>query len=254
MITFTLPKQLRQLAWKNQRVVYSAMVSCAWDTLKTFSKNDNQLQGTPGAIAVLHTNTRDLNFHPHVHVLMPAGAIDQNRVWRKKHNAKNKDYLFNKNALANVFRAKVLDELTTQNLTLPSSYPKKWIVHCKAVGQGEKAISYLGRYLYRGFIQEKNILECKDGNVTFQYCDRKTGEIKKKTLTGEAFLWRQMQHVLPKRFRRARNFGFLHPNSKRMIHLLQMIFRLNIKPIDRKKPSHHSMHMWWQNEYCANAT
>ena len=65
---------------------------CSWATLRTFSQNDKQLQGTPGAIAVLHTNTRQLDYHPHVHLLMPAAAIDDERKqWRtKRHQAKEK--------------------------------------------------------------------------------------------------------------------------------------------------------------------
>ena len=58
-----------------------------WETVRTFARHDRQLQGVPGAIAVLHTNTRDLRFHPHVHLVMPAAAVDaQRRQWRSKRN------------------------------------------------------------------------------------------------------------------------------------------------------------------------
>ena len=82
---------------------------------------------------------------------------------------------------------------------------------------------YLGRYLYRGVIQEADILRCEDGKVTFQYCDAKTGKRAVRTLDGAEFLWLVLQHVLPKGLRRSRNFGFLHPNSAAAIRLLQVL-------------------------------
>ncbi|WXG51655.1 MAG: transposase [Candidatus Sedimenticola sp. (ex Thyasira tokunagai)] len=97
------------------------------------------------------------------------------------------------------------------------------------VGGSRKALIYLSRYLYRGVIQEKHIVACEDGKVTYRYQDSKTKKMVYKTVPGEAFLWLLMQHVLPKGFRRARNFGFLHPNSKRLIQLVQYL--LNLKPI-----------------------
>jgi hypothetical protein len=86
---------------------------------------------------------------------------------------------------------------------------------------------YLGRYLYRGVLQEKDILACDHDQVTFRYRNGKTRRIETRTLSGAAFLWLLLQHVLPKGFRRARNFGFLHPNSKRLIQLLQLLLKLD---------------------------
>ncbi len=79
LLTFTLPAQFRPLAWAHQRRIYNLMMKLVWETLNTFSQNDKQLQGTPGMIVVLHTYVRNLDFHPHphVHVVMPAAAIDK---------------------------------------------------------------------------------------------------------------------------------------------------------------------------------
>ena len=228
LVTFTLPAELRALAWCHQRQIYHSMIQCCWDTLRTFSQNDKQLQGTPGAIAVLHTHSRCLDYHPHVHVVMPAAAIDKlMRLWRTKTTKNKKPYLFNHKALAKVFRAKMLEAITKEGIVLPAKYPQKWVVDCKSVGSGEKALIYLGRYLYRGVIQEKDIVSCQNGKVTFRYQNSKTKQIEFLTLTGEAFLWRILRHVLPKGFRRARNFGFLHPNSKRLIQVLQLILKFD---------------------------
>jgi hypothetical protein len=225
----TLPQELRSLAWHHQRTLYALMIQCVWDTVRTFSQNDKQLQGTPGAIAVMHTHSRRLDFHPHVHLVMPAAAIDKiKRLWRTKKGKGKSSYLFNHKALAKVFRAKMLDAITQEGLELPARYPEQWVVDCKSVGSGEKALVYLGRYLYKGVIQEKDIVACENGRVTFRYRDSKTKQIEYRTVSGAKFLWLILQHVLPKGFRRARNFGFLHPNSKRLIALLQYLLGLNL--------------------------
>ncbi len=165
LLTFTLPAEFRALAWAHQSVLYDLLMRCSWETVRTFSQNDKQLQGTPGAIAVLHTNTRRLDYHPHVHLVMPAVALDhEQKRWRCKRRGKtNKVYLFNERALAKVFRAKMLAAISAAGLTLPCCYPRQWVVNCKSVGTGEKALIYLGRYLYRGVIQEKDIVACNDG-------------------------------------------------------------------------------------------
>ena len=227
LLTFTVPAEFRALVFAHQRVVYEVLIRCAWETVRTFSQNDRQLRGTPGAIAVLHTNTRRLDFHPHVHLVMPAAAVDgEGKQWRTKQRGKGKKgYLFNHEALAKVFRAKLLTAIKAAGLTLPGRYPTKWVVDCKSVGTGEPALIYLGRYLYRGVVREKNIIACGDGQVCFRYQNAKTGRMEQRTVSGADFLWLILQHVLPKGFRRARNFGFLHPNSKRLIALLHVILK-----------------------------
>ena len=119
-------------------------------------------------------------------------------------------YLFSHKALAKVFRAKVLDAFERAGLLLPAAVPTTWVVDCRAVGDGRKALLYLGR--------------CDaQGRVTFQYRDSRTARWR-RTLAGEAFLWLLLQHVLPKGLRRSRNFGFLHhPNSVGAIRLLQLL-------------------------------
>ena len=232
LVTFTLPKQLRALAWQQQHALYSLMTRCSWETVKTFTQNDRQLQGSAGAISVLHTHSRRLDYHPHVHMVVPAAAIDMDkRVWRTKkckgQGNSQTGYLFNHKALAKVFRAKLLEAIRQEGLELPARYPETWVVDCKSVGSGDKALIYLGRYLYKGVIQEKDIIACRDGQVTFRYQDSKTQQMCIRTLPGAKFLWLILRHVLPKGFRRARNFGFLHPNSKRLLGLLQFLLGLN---------------------------
>lgn len=135
--------------------------------------------------------------------------------------------MFSHKALAKVFRAKMLEAITQAGLVLPEKYPTQWVVDCKSVGAGEKALIYLGRYLYRGVIQEKDIVACKDGKVTFRYQNSKTKQMELRTLPGADFLWLLLRHVLPKGFRRARNFGFLHPNSKRLLQIIHLVLKFD---------------------------
>lgn len=237
LLTFTLPAEFRALAREHPSAVFDALMACSWHTVRTFSHNDRQLQGTPGAIAVLHTHSRRLDFHPHVHLVVPAAAVDaERRRWHcKRHARSGRAYLFNGKALAKVFRAKMLAAFAAAGLGLPARHPTEWVAHCKSVGSGEKALIYLGRYLYRGVIREADILACRDGQVTFRYRDAKSGKFARRTLPGAQFLWLVLQHALPKGFRRARNFGFLHPNSKRLITLLQLL--LGIQPAPPPTPA-----------------
>ena len=230
LLTFTLPAALRPLARANQRTLYDAMTRASWETVRTFAHNDRKLQGEAGAVTVLHTHSRRLDYHPHIHLVMPAAAIDKaKRRWHTKSAKRNGGYLFNHKALAKVFRAKLLDAITGEGLSLPSTYPKDWVVDCKCVGNGEKALVYLGRYLYRGVIREKDIIACDNAQVTFRYRHAKRKRVEYRTLPGAQFLALVLQHVLPKGFRRARNYGFLHPNSKRAIALLQLLLGLDVK-------------------------
>jgi hypothetical protein len=227
LLTFTLPAEFRALAFAHQEAIYDLLMHCSWETVRTFSHNDKQLQGTPGAIAVLHTHTRRLDYHPHVHLVMPAAAVDsEKKQWRTKRRSKAKGgYLFNHKALAKVFRAKLLSAIETAGLALPDRYPKDWVVDCKSVGSGEKALVYLGRYLYRGVIAEKDIVAVADGEVSFRYRNARTDKMERRSVSGAQFPWLVLRHVLPKGFRRARNFGFPHPNRKRLIALLRVLLK-----------------------------
>ena len=197
-------------------------MQCAWSCAAQFSRNHRQLKGSAGAVGVLHTHSRRLEFHPHVHLAMPGAAFDvQHGLWCSlRKTRKGGHYLFNQNALAAVFRGKLLAALNAQGLTAPVCLPERWRVDCKAVGNGHKALVYLGRYLSRGVIQERDIVRCADGQVTFRYRDSTSGKNTLRTVNGAHFLWLVLQHVLPKGLRRSRNFGLLHPNCNHRQRLL----------------------------------
>lgn len=226
MATFTLPRQLHSLCLTHPKIVYTILLSASAETLKTFARNDPSLPGELGFCSVLHTHSRRLDLHPHVHVVIPGGSVNKaRRQWR---TASSK-YLFNGKKLANVFRAIFLRKLNESGLQIPGA-PDKWVVQCKKVGGGLEALRYLSRYLYRGVISNHNIIHDDGDYVTFQYRDSKTNERKTRSLHGEKFLKLLLVHCLPKGFRRARDYGFLHSNAKQTIKVLQWLFRVPVNP------------------------
>ena len=234
MATFTLPYELRTLAWFNQKKVYSLLFSSVASTLKNFGLNSKYLGGEIGMTMVLHSNSRKLDYHPHIHAVVPGGAIDKGRRYLKKVKGK---YLFPHKSLAKVFRARFLAAIREAGFVLPQSIPTKWVVDCVHVGKGITALKYLSRYLYRGVISEKNIIANKEGLITFKYVESRGGKTKFRTLPGEDFLRLILQHVLPRGFRRVRDFGFLHGNAKKLPSLVQLILHVIItEVIQRPRP------------------
>jgi len=234
MVTFTLPRQLRALAWLHQTVMYNILFDTVSSTLKDFGHNPKNLGADIGMTVVLHTHSRRLQYHPHCHVVVPGGGVDKARRQWKKMKGK---YLFNEFALAKVFRARFLDAMKAAQLIIPNKLPEQWVVDCKHVGKGKPALEYLSRYLYRGVISENNIVTNQEGKVTFTYVDSRTGKIQFRTLKGEAFLWLVLQHVLPKGFRRVRDYGFLHGNAKKWLSLLQLVLKVVITAnVTRTRP------------------
>jgi len=233
MATFTLPYELRGLTWCNQKTMYSILFSSVASTLKEFSLNSKNLGGAIGMTMVLHTNSRRLDYHPHIHAVIPGGAINIVRKYWKKIKGK---YLFPQRSLAKVFRARFLAAIREAGLLPPKDIPARWVVDCAHVGQGMTALKYLSRYLYRGVISEKNIIANKDGLVTFTYVDSNSGKTEFRTLPGADFLWLILQHVLPRGFRRVRDYGFLHGNAKKLLSLVQLILQvilIEVKPRPR---------------------
>lgn len=235
LVTFTIPSQLRHFVWHHQRWAYQALFAAAKDTLSSFFKRDKHVGESAGLIGVLHTHSRKLDYHPHVHFVVPAGGLNKDHSLWQTTSAK---YLFNANNLAAVFRGKFIALILKAHYCLPPNLPKKWVADCQCVGQGDSALTYLARYLYRGVISEHNILSLENDQVTFQYKDSQSKLFHTITEPATAFLWRIMQHVLPKGFRRARDYGFLHGNAKRALKRLQLMLKVILPPstTQLKKP------------------
>jgi hypothetical protein len=216
MATFTLPYELRFLAWNNQALVNKLLFACASSTLKDFGLNPKNLGANIGMTAVLHTHNRRLDYHPHVHVVVPGGGVDKaKKQWKKK---KSK-YLFNEFALTKMFRARFLEAATKAGLCLPNSVPIKWVVDCRHTGKGPSPLKYLSRYLYRGVIGENNIVSNQNGNVTFKYVESRTGKTRYRTTKGEDFLWLVLQVLIQAATPRSRP-AFKCPKCRALMNIL----------------------------------
>lgn len=232
LVTFTLPQQLRSLTYNHQKMIYPILFDSAVSTLKTFMANDKELHAEAGMTAVLHTHSRRLNYHPHIHVVIPAGGINRKlNGWASS----DRSYLFKQTHLASVFRARVLEAFRNIGVITPPDTPRKWIADCQFAGRGLPALKYLSRYLYRGVINEKNIVADNGTHVTFKYIDSSTKQWRTRTLPGAQFLRLLFRHVLPKGLRRVRDYGFLHGNAKLKLLRIQLILKVRLSPI---KPKH----------------
>jgi hypothetical protein len=233
LVTFTLPAPLRSLAQANSREFFEAMFQASAEALQKLGADPRFLGGQVGMTGVLHTHNRRLGFHPHIHYLFPGGAIDQKmRFWKRK----DWHVLFPEPALSRIFRGKLLEFIQRMGWALPEGLPKgDWVVNCKKAGSGDPALKYLSRYLYRGIVAEKRIVRNQGGMVTFRYRESKTGQWRERTLPGEEFLWLVLQHVLPRGFRRTRDFGFLHGNARKSLRLVQLLLQAKV-PIRELRP------------------
>ena len=235
MVTFTLPYEFRPLCYGHQKQVYSIFFACVSSTLTDFGLNSKNLGAQMAMTMVLHTHNRRLDFHPHIHAVVPGGGVDKKRrQWKKK---KGK-YLFNKKNMAKVFRARFIDALNKACLPIPKGITSQWVVDCTRSGKGINALKYLSRYLYRGVISENNIVSSKDGRVTYKYLESKTQKTLYRTMAGEDFLQLVVQHVLPKGFRRVRDYGFLNGRAKKLLFIVQLILHVkNKKSEPRQRPA-----------------
>ena len=169
-----MPAELRPLFWAKRRVTYDQLMKTAWQTVDSFARRDPKLKGKTGAHAVLHTHNHLLGYHPHMHLIVPAGAVNQqDKEWRTK----DETCLFPQQNLARVIRAKWLDGMRRLGLEVRATLPDEWVVDCKAVGYGKEALTTHGRYFYRGVLPEKNILSDSDGLVSFRIKEQQGTEV-----------------------------------------------------------------------------
>ncbi len=224
MVTFTIPTGLRKIARYHQHIFYDLLFRAAATALTTMGKNNHGMK--LGMTGVLHTHTRTLDYHPHLHFIVPGGGIVtdyKTALWKNL----DEHYLINEFALARLFRGILLRLMIENCIAFPRNLDRQWVAHVKQIGRGEKALRYLSRYLYRGVIQQ-NTIHTNENDVSFRYEESKTKQRKTKTFSATHFIWKLMQHVLPRGFRRVRDYGFLHANAKRLLQQVQLV--LGVKP------------------------
>ena len=248
-MVFTVPSVLNPLFLKYKKDLYSMLFKSAWQTILTFSKDSRYIGGRPAMTALLHTWGSNLEFHPHLHCLVPAGGVNGEKWIHAKGAKSSKPWLFPVKALSLVFRAKFFALLDKTGITISQcdrkkAFDKQWVVYCKHPLHGtEKVIEYIGRYSHRVAITNHRIIHVDSQKVTFRYKDYKDKGLQKEmTINGEEFLRRFILHILPKGFVRIRHFGFLSPSSRELLRTLQAYFQITICPKKRVKKDWKEMY------------
>ena len=243
-VVFTVPQELRTLFLYNKAKLYNLLFTSAWQTINTFSKDKrNRLEADMGMISVLHTWKQNLEYHPHLHCIIPAGGITTNNKWKSSPTDGN--YLFNVEALSKTYKGIFMNKLkglqTKKELEYwdlkqskrqyfynlkENLYHKQWVVYAKKSFNGSESVfEYLARYTHKIAISNQRIKSITQKDVTFEYLDRADHYKKKlRTVSGEKFIKLFLQHVLPPRFVKIRSYGFLSSRNKTKKLIALMVY------------------------------
>jgi putative transposase/transposase-like zinc-binding protein len=212
LVTFTLPSQLRPLARSHPKKIYGLLMKAAADALQALVRDPSFLGARIGALAVLHTWTRAMLFHPHVHMLVTAGGLaPDGESWVGPNHPL---FLVPDPALSAIFRAKFCAGLKKAGLLhfVPAAaWKTRWVVQSQHAGRGDKVLDYLGRYVFRIAIANSRLESLDNGIVRFRYRDNKTQQTCHVTLPATEFIHRFLQHVLPKGATKVRYYGIFSP-------------------------------------------
>jgi len=227
LLTITLPESLRDVVRSNQKAAYEALFSCAHESLKKLARDTRFIGSSKiGYLAVLHTWGGNLQFHPHLHLVIPGGALsEKDEQWMPS----RQDLFVHTKPLAVIFRAKFRDAMKRARLIdqIPASvWEQDWVIDSQAVGQGQNSLRYLSRYVFRVAISNNRIKGFDNHKVRFLYKDRIKKKWKTMTLDAMEFIRRFLQHVLPTGFMKVRHYGFLNPNSWMSIEKISELITL----------------------------
>ena len=240
-VVFTLPQELNQLMYANQKLLYNLLFSAASDSLISLCSDKRYMGALPGIVSVLHTWGQQLNYHPHLHVCLSGGGLTPDGHFIR---TKHKGFIIPVKVLGKLFRGKFLGRLkalhkdgrlvyTGGASKLKNSYEWKefldrlysvnWLPFLKETFNGNgNAIEYLARYAYRTAISNSRVKNVDADTVTISYTDYADGHKKKSlVLKGTEFIRRFLLHVLPKGFHRVRLSGLLSNcrKTKNLLHI-----------------------------------
>lgn len=234
LLTFTLPAQLRALARDHPRLVYGALLRSAGTTVQQVARDRAWIGGIPGMLAVLHTWSRTLEYHPHVHLLVSAGGLTpEGTAWIRPAHPR---FLLPGYVLSQRFRATMREALRRADLATAVDarvWQRRWTVHVAPIGSGEHATLYLSRYVYRVALTNQRLRRFAEGRVTFHYTHARTGTTRALTLPVDTFLTRFVQHVLPRGFTKIRWFGLLSPTHRPDLERARHLLAQRARPSDR---------------------
>lgn len=241
---FTLPHELHPLIYQNQRLLYNLMYKTVSKTLLELSMDDKYLGAKIGFFCVLHTWSKDLHYHPHIHVVIMAGGLTKANDYRRS----KKTFFLPVKVLSKMFRGKYLyylkqyhkegqlnfygqakeyEESKAFKQLINQCYEKNWYTYAKETFSGPAAvIRYLGRYTHRIAISNNRIISMDKDSVTFVVKKDKT-----ITLKATEFIRRFLMHTLPSRFVKIRYYGILaNRNKKKNIALCRKLTASPIYP------------------------
>ena len=216
LVTFTVPAELRPFIRSHQQIALDLLFATSAQALQDLASHRRRLGAQLGMLGVLHTWTRTLVYHPHVHYLIPGGGLSPDgRRWRPA----RKQFLLYHEALGahvcTLFQARLRQEHPELFAQVSAKvWKRSWNVGCQAAGSGEKALRYLSRYVFKTATGNRRLKVLPDGQVLWPYRQSKTGKFMVVQLEPREFLRRFIQHVLPRSFARVRTFGWLHPAAK----------------------------------------
>lgn len=228
LVTFTVPEALRAWIRSHPREGYDLLFSASSKALQDLAGNPKRLNGSMGMLSVLHTWSRKLIYHPHIHCLVPGGALSHDlRQW----NGTSDKFLLPVTVLGKRFRNLFADELRSKWPELSKQIPAKvwkqsWVVHSQAAGSGEHALRYLSRYMFKTALGDREIIQRADGKLVLPYKESETGQWKSIAMEPEELIRRFLQHVLPKRFKRVRCYGWFHPAARKRLNRVRALLQL----------------------------
>jgi hypothetical protein len=237
LVTFTLPFELRDIAYRHQRTFYNLLFRTSASALMHLARDPRFLGAQIGFLGVLQTWTRDLRYHPHIHYLVPGGGLaDDGRTWVRA----KADFLVHVKPLAALFRAKLRAALrqTTLWAEVPAVvWQQSWVVDCRAVGTAHSALKYLAPYIFRVALSNNRIVHLADEKVTFRYSIGDTGQTAYCTLPVQEFLRRFLQHILPKGFVKVRYYGLFRVGHRRLLTHIRSLLLLGQRTADLQLPA-----------------
>lgn len=216
LLTFTIPEELRMFIRAQLQTGLDLLFAASAQALQDLAANPKRLGAQLGMLGVLHTWSRTLIFHPHIHYLIPGGGLSTDgRRWVP---ARNK-FLLHHKPLGDRFRNIFKERLQKKHPDLFKQVPAKvwklhWNVGCQDAGSGENALRYLSRYVFKTATGNRTVTLLPEGKVRWPYRDSQTGKDTAVTLDPMDWMSRFLQHILPPYFARVRTFGWLHPAAK----------------------------------------
>jgi hypothetical protein len=219
-VVFTVPRQIRDLIRRHQTTLYPILIRAAAKALIKLAADPHYVGGLIGVMAILHTWSRTLVYHPHIHCLVPAGGVPDDGQWLDA----RKNFLVPVKALSKLFRGIFLDlaaKLLPDASVPATALNQSWVVHCKPSICGvHNVLKYLARYVHRVAITNHRILSIDDGKVAFRYSNARDHQGRTMTLPATEFIRRFLQHVLPKGLHKVRYYGLWAPSNRQRLRQL----------------------------------